>query len=111
MPPEHRGRPERFMSHTWSSLLLGPPQQPIGTLDALEHLDGYVWIDFVAYNQHTIESIPNDMEAVIGEIGQVLIAGTPVPPLGRIWCLWELFCANRGGVALDIAIRPRFHSN
>ena len=89
VPEEHRGRPDYFVSHTWNSLSFGPPQQEIGTLDAIEHLGQYAWIDFVAYNQHTIESIPTDMEAVIGEIGKVIFAGTPVPTLGRIWCLWE----------------------
>ena len=111
VPEEHRGRPDCFVSHTWNSLLLGPPQQEIGTLDALEHLEGCVWIDFIAYNQHTIESIPTDMEAVIGEIGKVVFAGTPVPTLGRIWCLWELLCANRTGTDFDIAIRPGFRND
>jgi hypothetical protein len=111
VPEESRGMPHCFVSHTWNSLLLGPPQQAIGTLDAIEHLEQNVWIDFVAYNQHTIESIPTDMEAVIGEIGKVLFAGTPVPMLGRIWCLWELLCANRTGTEFDIAIRPRFRND
>lgn len=111
VPAEHRGKPDFFVSHTWSSLLLGPPEQEIGTLDAVEHLDHYAWIDFVSYNQHTIESIPTDMEAVIGEIGKVLFAGTPVPTLGRIWCLWELLCANRTGIDFDIAIRPGFRND
>ena len=106
VPREHRGKPDRFVSHTWNSLLLGPPRQEIGTLDAIEQLEHFVWIDFVAYNQHAIESIPTDMEAVIGEIGKVIFAGTPVPTLGRIWCLWELLCANRTGTDFDIAIKP-----
>jgi hypothetical protein len=57
VPPEQRGKPDFFVSHTWNSLLLGPPQQEIGTLDAIEHLDHFAWIDFVAYNQHTIDTI------------------------------------------------------
>ncbi len=111
VPPEHRGKPNFFLSHTWSSLLLAPDRQKIGTLDAIEHLDEYIWLDFVSYNQQTIESIPTDMEAVIGEIGKVLYAGTPVPSLGRIWCLWELLCVNRTGVAFDIAIRPGYRND
>jgi ankyrin repeat protein len=51
------------------------------------------------------------MEAVIGEIGKVIIAGTPVPTLGRIWCLWELLCANRTGTDCDIAIKPGFRND
>ncbi len=111
VPEEHRGPPEYFVSHTWNSLLLGPPKQAIGTLDAIEHLGGFIWIDFVAYNQHTIESIPTDMEAVIGEIGKVIFAGTPVPTLGRIWCLWELLCANRTGTDFDIGIKPGYRND
>ena len=111
IPEQDRGVPDFFVSHTWSSLLLGPPRQAIGTLDAIEHLEGYVWIDFVAYNQHAIESIPNDMQAVIGQIGKVVFAGTPIPMLGRIWCLWELLCANRTGTDFDIAIRPGFRND
>jgi ankyrin repeat protein len=110
-PEEHRGKPDYFVSHTWNSLLLGPPDQAIGTLDAIEDLDGHVWIDFVAYNQHTIESIPTDMEAVVGEIGKVIFAGTPVPTLGRIWCLWELLCANRTGTDFDIGIKPGYRND
>jgi ankyrin repeat protein len=111
VPEEYRGVPSHFVSHTWSSLLLGPPQQEIGTLDAIEQLEDYVWIDFVACNQHAIESIPTDMEAVIGEIGKVMFAGTPVPMLGRIWCLWELLCANRTGTDFDIAIRRGYRND
>lgn len=111
VPDEHRGAPDRFVSHTWNSLLLGPPDQSIGTLDAIEHLSGNAWIDFVAYNQHTIESIPTDMEQVVGEIGKVVFAGTPVPTLGRIWCLWELLCANRTGTDFDIAIKPGYRND
>jgi ankyrin repeat protein len=105
VPEEHRGKPDYFVSHTWSSLLLGPPGQEIGTLDAIEQPEHFVWLDFVAYNQHAIKSIPREMEAVIGEIGKVIFAGTPVPTLGRIWCLWELLCANRTGTDFDIAIK------
>jgi hypothetical protein len=111
VPAEQRGKPDFFLSHTWNSLLLGPRQQEIGTLNAIEHLDHCIWIDFVAYNQHTIESIPTDMEKVVGEIGKVVFAGTPVPTLGRIWCLWELLCANRTGTDFDIAIRPGFRND
>jgi ankyrin repeat protein len=111
LPSEHRGKPDFFLSHTWSSLLLGPPHQPIGTLDTIEHLNGFAWLDFVAYNQHSIKSIPSEMEGVIGEIGKVMFAGTPVPTLGRIWCLWELLCANRTGTDFDIAIKPGFRND
>ena len=111
VPSEQRGKPDYFLSHTWSSLLFGPPRQEIGTFDAIEHLGGFAWIDFVAYNQHAIRSIPGEMEEVIGEIGEVIFAGTPVPTLGRIWCLWELLCANRTGTDFDVAVRPGYRND
>ena len=111
VPEEHRGKPDYFVSHTWSSLLLGPPSQEIGTLDAIEQLEHFVWFDFVSYNQHAIKSIPAEMEAVIGEIGKVVFAGTPVPTLGRIWCLWELLCANRTGTDFDVAIKHGYRND
>lgn len=51
------------------------------------------------------------MEAVIGEIGKVIFAVTPVPTLGRIWCLWELLCANRTDTGFDIAIRSGYRND
>jgi Ankyrin repeats (3 copies)/Ankyrin repeat len=111
VPEDHRGTPNYFLSHTWNSLLLGPAHQEIGTLDSIEHLGQFAWIDFVSYNQHTFESIPTDMEAVIGDIGKVIIAGTPIPTLNRIWCLWELLCANRTGTDFDITIKPGFRND
>jgi hypothetical protein len=39
VPEQFRGRPTTFVSHTWSSLLMGPDRQRIGTLDALERSD------------------------------------------------------------------------
>jgi hypothetical protein len=39
VPAEQRGTPDAFVSHTWNSLLLGPRNQEIGTLDAIEHLE------------------------------------------------------------------------
>ena len=72
VPPEHRGRPTQFISHTWKSLLIGPQRQRIGTLDALyEKEDKFVWIDFACYNQHTVQpkNISADMFGVINAIG------------------------------------------
>jgi hypothetical protein len=57
LPPEHRGRPTAFISHTWKSLLIGPQRQRIGTLDAAhQEKDELVWIDFACYNQHTVRA-------------------------------------------------------
>ena len=101
VPPEHRGRPTAFISHTWNSLLIGPQQQRIGTLDAVyEDKDEFVWIDFACYNQHTVENrnISADMHGVIKAINKVVVAVTPTPLYNRSWCLWELYCADTIGL-------------
>jgi hypothetical protein len=105
VPPEHRGRPTAFISHTWNSLLVGPQQQRIGTLDAvIEEKDEFVWIDFACYNQHAVEpkNISADMLDVIKTIDKLVVAATPTPLYNRSWCLWELYCAD------TIGLTPRF---
>ena len=54
VPPEHRGVPSVFVSHTWSSTALA---QAHGSLDiVLDHYrDAFVWIDIACYNQHTVK--------------------------------------------------------
>jgi hypothetical protein len=105
VPPEHRGRPTAFISHTWNSLLVGPQRQRIGTLDAVsEEKDEFVWIDFACYNQHTVEhkGISADMLEVIKTIENLVVAVTPTPLYNRSWCLWELYCAD------TIGLTPKF---
>jgi hypothetical protein len=114
LPEAVRGRPTTFVSHTWNSLLFGPDQQRIGTLDALEASDAeFVWIDFVSYNQHIFEpkTIPIDMLRVIQTIGSITVCATPTPIYNRCWCLWELFCAHRAGVEISLLIAGRHYRN
>ena len=90
-PPEHRGRPTSFISHTWNSLLIGPQRQRIGTLDAIAaDRDEFVWVDFACYNQHVVEhkNISEDMCDVIKAIANVVVSVTPTPLYNRSWCLW-----------------------
>ena len=114
VPPEHRGRPTAFISHTWNSLLIGPQRQRIGTLNAvLEENDQFVWIDFACYNQHTVEhrDISNDMLGVIKAINNVVVAVTPTPLYNRSWCLWELYCADTIGLAPKFRVCHGFRND
>jgi|GEM_PF-6413858 ankyrin repeat protein len=112
VPEEFRGSPTTFISHTWSSLLVGPQRQPLGTLDALEQCDHeFVWIDFVCYNQHTFIAIPDDMLRVIRTIGSVSVCATPTPIYTRGWCLWELLCAARADTAVSLLVRRGFRND
>lgn len=117
VPPQHRGRPEIFISHAWSALLVGPGQQAIGTMDALAGPQPgavkptFVWIDFACYNQHLFETVANDMERVIGEIGRIGFAATPIPLLNRSWCLWELLCSERTGTWPEVFVHAGFRND
>jgi hypothetical protein len=70
VPVDHKGRPDLFVSHAWSSPLEG--SVTLGTLQALD--SPYkrhgpvkrVWLDVVSYNQHHVESIAADMQTVVG---------------------------------------------
>jgi ankyrin repeat protein len=105
VPEAYRGTPDVFVSHTWTSLLVGPALQRIGSLDALEPLGNkFVWIDFVSYNQHTFKSVIKDMRAVIEKAGRLVVSSTPIPIYCRSWCLWELFCAMKVGVPVELAV-------
>ena len=93
VPPSERGKPEVFLSHAWTNMLLSPvPQWHGGSLDAFESRgivgvkERFVWIDFVSYNQHEVspDSIAFDMESIIRSIGNVAFAVTPTPLFDRM---------------------------
>jgi hypothetical protein len=112
VPPESRGRPTAFLSHTWSSLLIGPQRQRIGTLNALlKDKDEFVWIDFACYNQHVFDDISGDMLGVIESIQKLVVAVTPTPLYSRSWCLWELYCADTIGLAPELRVCEGFRND
>lgn len=96
IPPEHRGCPSKFISHTWSSYTV---QGAHGTLDMVKDHDhdSFAWIDIVCYNQHRVqnENIYGDMKEIISRIGQIAFVLTPEPFFTRSWCLWEIVCAHQ----------------
>jgi hypothetical protein len=75
IPLEHRGKPNLFVSHTWSQGLIGNAFCTLGPITSSFHKhyggDPYIWIDIVSYNQHLFENIAADMKAVISSIGDV----------------------------------------
>jgi hypothetical protein len=114
VPPEHRGRPTAFISHTWKSLLIGPQRQRIGTLDAVyDEKDEFVWIDFGCYNQHVLEhpKISAHMLGIIETIKKVVVAVTPTPLYNRSWCLWELYSADTIGLAPSFRVCAGFRND
>ncbi len=103
IPPEHRGRPSKFISHTWNSYA---SQGVHGTLDMVQdrNHDSFVWIDIVCYNQHRVlnENIYSDMKEIISRIGQIAFVLTTEPFFTRSWCLWEIVCANQTNAEVSI---------
>ena len=106
VPPEHRGRPNMFVSHAWSNPLIGG--NAFTTLYAIKHpykshsAVEFVWLDVACYNQHRVEVVAADMKAVISSIGRIALPMINAAPFGRLWCLWELLCAHVGGAAVDL---------
>jgi len=100
IPLEHRGKPNLFVSHTWSQVLVSG--NAFTTLDpissAMRNNKGgrnpYVWIDIVSYNQHLFENVASDMKAVISSIGELCLPMIDAAPFSRLWCLWEMLCAH-----------------
>jgi formylglycine-generating enzyme required for sulfatase activity len=118
VPEQFRGRPTAFVSHTWSSFLIGPPRQRIGSLDALNSFgadagDEFIWIDFVCYNQHAVkdEAIAQDMLRLIEAIGKLSVCATPTPIYTRSWCLWELLSSQRTGAKVDLCVHPGYRND
>ena len=101
VPVDQRGKPDVFISHTWSQALI--TNNPFSTLHIISEPmqmnkkftdDSYIWMDLVAYNQHSIESIALDIKAVIQSIGQLCLPLIDAAPFSRLWCLWEILCAH-----------------
>jgi hypothetical protein len=97
IPNEYRGNPDLFVSHPWSNKLVG---SAFATLEALNtpfrgrDTVKYVWLDVVCYNQHRVEGIAADMKAVVASIGRLGIPMINSVAFSRLWCLWELLCAQ-----------------
>ena len=95
VPPEHRGPPSVFISHTWSSRAFASAH---GSFDIVldHHAPSFVWIDVACYNQHLVKSanVAKDMESLIAKIGEVSFILTTEPFFTRSWCLWEILSAH-----------------
>lgn len=97
VPDEYRGHPDIFVSHAWSNPLVG---NAFAELEALvspyagRGTTTYAWLDVVCYNQHRVEAIAADMNAIVASIGRVGIPMINSVPFSRLWCLWELLCAH-----------------
>jgi len=97
VPPDQRGRPDVFISHTWNNPLIGFAADlwAIGNMSK-HRVPSHVWLDVVCYNQHQEEviAIAEEMKSVIRSIGKLMLPMVNTAPFSRLWCLWELLCAH-----------------
>ena len=97
-----------FLSHCWRDALGPGPFDTVGALyssakpDTQLPGDTLIWLDLLVYNQHVPQSIAADMEGIIGSIGSLISSFRPNSVLSRLWCLWELLCANNAGARIQV---------
>jgi hypothetical protein len=116
VPDDARGKPGRFISHSWNSPLCleGMAQKPYGMLNALEPTsvsgvkEEFVWMDICCYNQHGSIDVAPDMYSVIGSIGAIAFPVTAEGIFDRTWCLWELLCAAKNDANIKFCVYPGY---
>jgi hypothetical protein len=88
--------------------------------DFFEGKDPIIWLDIFSINQHVPLTITSEwllevMKPIIGRIHHTVMVfpfwkkfsadySTAPLPLGRSWCLWELYCTLETGSRLQIAM-------
>ena len=110
--PEFVGEATVFISHAWK-MRFDTLVDCVREADAAIRVPGhprykpgatpYFWIDLLVSDQHSASSRPFTwFEIVFREtverIGHTVVAleWEDHKPLGRAWCLWEMFCATTG---------------
>ncbi|GAX83883.1 hypothetical protein CEUSTIGMA_g11308.t1 [Chlamydomonas eustigma] len=121
IPREHIGNPSNYIVHAWQAPFLGMLEQllyhlaPRGFVPSRAkkgagtsaspawsgpHL--FVWIDFIAVNQHTSTHLDKllmtkDVMARSCPKGIVLVVDDQQFALTRMWCLYEVWCCLKEG--------------
>ena len=95
--PGESGPATAFVSHAW----LYPFEWVVSALEAADlPADTLFWMDVAVVNQHTnatrgFEWWSSTFRQAVKTIGRTLLVLAPwrAPlPLGRAWCIWEIFC-------------------
>ena len=105
----------RFVSHAWAN----PFADLLAALEAqaarADTPNEYYWLDGFVVNQHAALSAPLTwwtaaFRNAVSDIRHTLVVLQPWRkplPLGRSWCLWELFCSHQGGGVLEMILPPK----
>ena len=94
---EHRGRPRYFISHAWGR----PLRETLRSVASVVAPDALVWFDLLCLNQHRAKD-PSELRqlaATVERVGALVLVANPwhaPASLARVWCLYELLCAQVG---------------
>eukprot|EP00798_Chlamydomonas_sp_ICE-L_P025941 gene25941-11620_t len=104
VPPQYIGAPDHYLVYAWQTPLKFIVEQIESRLwteelTALERADKlkntYIWIDWVAVNQHTTNAIElSHIRACVSSVsvGCVVVFDSKLNLLSRAWCLYEMWC-------------------
>ncbi|KAG2484060.1 hypothetical protein HYH03_017080 [Edaphochlamys debaryana] len=100
MPCRHVKRPDYFISHKWDSpfhyMVRSVRDHPSGAVPS----EVYVWVDIFAVNQHPGQEQDDDLAQLNTAItnasgGTLVVLDHQAGPLGRVWCLFEIWITVR----------------
>ncbi|KAK3232825.1 hypothetical protein CYMTET_56849 [Cymbomonas tetramitiformis] len=110
------GNATHFVSHAWSNKF----RDVVSALRAFTNLQAnipgqepapvFFYMDIFAINQHQVLSYDASqfaemVENVIAKVGKALVVATPwhqPKAFGRLWCLYELFCAIQNQAEISL---------
>ena len=116
---EFVGRPTVFLSHAWrfrfADVVAAAEAFAAKKAAAGETEEVFFWFDIFSIDQHKAGNWPVEWwfttfkEAIrmIGQTVMVLAPWNDPIPLGRAWCLWEMFCSIDTGTAFEICLGQR----
>ena len=105
IPPEVRGEPSVFVSHAWADPLVRTPGTTLIDMVSGNNRvsdNAFCWLDLFVYNQHTPQDIAQDMERIIGTVGQLVMPMSSETGLPRLWCIWEWLAAHRAWATITL---------
>jgi hypothetical protein len=97
VPDAFRGTPSVFISHTWASPLLDWGYGTVEAVGLRTPSNPYVWMDVICHNQHNVGDVSSLMLKVMSDVDTLVLPMSSKPFYHRIWCLWELLCAQKLG--------------
>ncbi|GFR45284.1 hypothetical protein Agub_g6392, partial [Astrephomene gubernaculifera] len=100
MPTRHVKRPDYFISHKWDSPFHYLVRSVRDYLSGAVPGEVYVWLDIFAVNQHPGQEQQDDMAQLKNAItiasgGTLVVLDHEAGPLGRVWCLFEIWLTVR----------------